>query len=437
MIKVAKFGGSSLANARQFKKVAAIIHKDNSIHYVIPSAPGKRFDDDIKVTDMLIACYQKANQNKDFSKDLQQIKNRYQEIIDNLHLTISLDSDFIDIKTTLQSNPTLDYAASRGEYLNGKIMASYLGFDFLDPKDCILFDETDHLLMDETIKKLQEVLVSKNKKTVIPGFFGSNREGEIKTFSRGGSDITGSLIANAVNADLYENWTDVSGFLVTNPSIVPNAKTIEIITYNELRELSYMGANVIHEEAIFPVRKDGITINIKNTNAPHDKGTLIMKETDRLPTYVITGIAGKKHFVAINIQKDLMNNEIGFGRKVLEVFEKNSISFEHAPTSIDSMSVYVHRSEFDEKHEKVVKELQETVHPDDIEVVGDLALIAIVGRQIRTNKGIASRIFQTLDNHDINIKMINHGASELNIIIGVKNNDFSSAIKAIYDEFID
>ena len=435
MKKVVKFGGSSLASAEQFKKVGAIIRSDAGRRFVVPSAPGKRFDKDTKVTDMLYACYALAAEGKDFGRELRQIEQRYQEIIDGLELKLSLEKEFSLIRENFAGKAGKDYAASRGEYLNGIVMANYLGYEFVDAAEVIVFCEDGSFDMDKTTEVLGERLKDM-KNAVIPGFYGALPDGHVITFSRGGSDITGSLVAAAIHADIYENWTDVSGFLVTDPRIVVNPEVIETITYRELRELSYMGATVLHEEAIFPVRKEGIPINIRNTNAPEDKGTLIVESTCRKPKYTITGIAGKKGFAALNIEKDMMNSEVGFGRKVLEVFEKNGISFEHMPSGIDTMTVFVHQSEFEEKEQKVLAGIHRAVSPDSIELESDLALIAVVGRGMRSNRGTAGRIFSALSHANVNVKMIDQGSSELNIIIGVKNSDFEAAIKAIYDIFI-
>ena len=356
MKKVVKFGGSSLASAEQFMKVGAIIRADESRRYVVPSAPGKRFSDDTKVTDMLYHCYELAEQSKAFNKQLNQIKDRYNEIIYGLKLDLSLDEDFEIIKKQFVAKAGSMYAASRGEYLNGKIMAKYLGYEFVDAANVIRFNK-DGSFDSETTNELLATYLDKIERAVIPGFYGAMKNGTVVTFSRGGSDITGSIVSKAVMADIYENWTDVSGFLVTDPRIVHNPEPIEAITYRELRELSYMGASVLHEDAIFPVRQAGIPINIKNTNSPEDKGTMIVEKTCHVPKYTITGIAGKKDFVAINIEKDMMNAEIGFGRKVLEAFEKYGISFEHMPSGVDTMTVIVHQSEFEEKEQKVLTEI--------------------------------------------------------------------------------
>ena len=435
MKKVVNFGGSSLASAEQFKKVGAIIRSDAGRRFVVPSAPGKRFDKDTKVTDMLYACYALAAEGKDFGRELRQIEQRYQEIIDGLELKLSLEKEFSLIRENFAGKAGKDYAASRGEYLNGIVMANYLGYEFVDAAEVIVFCEDGSFDMDKTTEVLGERLKDM-KNAVIPGFYGALPDGHVITFSRGGSDITGSLVAAAIHADIYENWTDVSGFLVTDPRIVVNPEVIETITYRELRELSYMGATVLHEEAIFPVRKEGIPINIRNTNAPEDKGTLIVESTCRKPKYTITGIAGKKGFAALNIEKDMMNSEVGFGRKVLEVFEKNGISFEHMPSGIDTMTVFVHQSEFEEKEQKVLAGIHRAVSPDSIELESDLALIAVVGRGMRSNRGTAGRIFSALSHANVNVKMIDQGSSELNIIIGVKNEDFEPAIQAIYNIFV-
>ena len=428
MKKVVKFGGSSLANAEQFKKVGDIIRSEESRRYVVPSAPGKRFDGDIKVTDMLYGCYEAAEKGEDFADKLVAIKERYYEIIRGLELTLSLEDEFKKIEEDFRGQAGIEYAASRGEFLNGKVMAAYLGYEFVDAAEVIRFDKKGNLLADETDKLLGKKL-SKCEKAVIPGFYGAMADGTVRTFSRGGSDVTGSLVAKAIHADLYENWTDVSGFLVTDPRVVVNPEVIEAITYRELRELSYMGATVLHEDAIFPVRKEGIPINIRNTNRPEDKGTLIVESTCKKPKFTITGIAGKKGFCSINIEKSMMNSEVGFGRKVLQVFEDQGISFEHIPSGIDTMTVYVHQDEFEEKEQQVVAGIHRAVQPDFIEMESDLALIAVVGRGMKSTRGTAGRIFSALAHANVNVKMIDQGSSELNIIIGVENRDFEKAVR--------
>lgn len=435
MKKVVKFGGSSLASAEQFCKVREIIHADKSRRFVVPSAPGKRFSGDTKVTDMLYACYNAASANSDISGKIASIQARYQEIIDGLGLELSLDEEFAKIKKAFEEQAGSDYAASRGEYLNGILMAAYLGYEFVDAAEVICFDE-DGVFDAEKTDRVMRGRLDGLENAVVPGFYGAMPDGSIKTFSRGGSDITGSIVARAIHADLYENWTDVSGFLVTDPHIVKDPVTIETITYRELRELSYMGATVLHADSIFPLRKEGIPINIKNTNRPQDPGTLIVESTCHRPKYTITGIAGKKGFCAINIEKDQMNSEIGFGRKVLQVFEENGISFEHVPSGIDTFTVLVHQSEFMEKEQSVISGIHRAVNPDTLDLEADLALIAVVGRGMRANRGTAARIFAALAHANINVKMIDQGSSELNIIIGVHNEDFEAAVKAIYDIFV-
>lgn len=436
MKKVVKFGGSSLASAAQFEKVGEIIRADENRKYVVPSAPGKRYSNDTKVTDMLYAAYALAEEDEDFSKELDHITVRYQEIIDGLKLHLSLEKEFQEIAENFKEKAGENYAASRGEYLNGIIMANYLGYEFIDAAEVVFFGENGTFLPEKT----EEVLSKRLKdcdRAVIPGFYGARLDGVIQTFSRGGSDITGSIVAKAAQADVYENWTDVSGFLIADPRVIKNPKGIDTITYRELRELSYMGATVLHEDAIFPVRKAGIPINIRNTNVPEDAGTWIVESTCQKPKYVITGIAGKKGFCSINIDKDMMNSEIGFGRKVLQVFEENGISFEHTPSGIDTMTVFVHQSEFAEKEQSVLAGLHKVVQPDSVDLESDLALIAVVGRGMRATRGTAGRIFSALAHANVNVKMIDQGSSELNIIIGVNNEDFEEAIKAIYAIFVE
>ena len=435
MKKVVKFGGSSLASAEQFKKVGDIIRADESRKYVVPSAPGKRFSEDTKVTDMLYGCYAVAEAGKDFSKELKAIKARYEEIIKGLGLKLSLDEEFSTIEKNFKEKAGSDYAASRGEYLNGIIMAAYLGYNFIDSAEVIFFDENGNFDADKTQKVLGKRL-SKENRAVIPGFYGANPDGSVRTFSRGGSDVTGSIVAKAAQVDLYENWTDVSGFLVADPRIIKHPKVIKTITYKELRELAYMGASVLHEDAIFPVRQAGIPINIRNTNAPEDAGTMIVKSTCHTPEYVITGIAGTKGFVAVNIEKDMMNAEIGFGRKVLTVFEENGVSFEHMPSGIDTMTIFVDQAGFEGKEQQILAGIDRAVKPDVVDLESDLALIAVVGRGMKATRGTAGRIFSALAHAKVNVKMIDQGSSELNIIIGVSNCDFEAAIKAIYDTFV-
>ncbi len=436
MRKVVKFGGSSLASAKQFRKAGDIVRADKARRFVIPSAPGKRSNSDTKVTDLLYQCYDAASAGTAYKKILNQIRDRYDEIINGLNLNLNLDHEFRNIEENFVKGIGRDYAASRGEYLNGILMANYLGFEFIDAAEVIFFDEHGNFLASETNTELSERL-EHVERAVIPGFYGSVlHNGLIRTFSRGGSDVTGSIVARAIHADLYENWTDVPGFLVADPHIIENPEVIETITYRELRELAYMGASVLHEDAIFPVRKEGIPINIRNTNKPDSKGTLIVESTCRKPRFVVTGIAGKKGFCVVNIEKAMMNSEIGFGRRVLQVFEKYGISFEHMPSGVDTMSIIVHQSEFEDYEQSVVAGIHRAVEPDCVELESDLALIAVVGRGMKASRGVAGRLFAALGHARVNVKMIDQGSSELNIIVGVRNEDFETAIRVIYDIFI-
>lgn len=435
MKKVVKFGGSSLANAEQFKKVGNIIRSEEDRRYVIPSAPGRRFSSDTKVTDMLYDCYHQAESGKDFSGTLSNIRERYDEIIRGLDLDLNLDDEFKTIAENFKNKVGIDYAASRGEYLNGRVMAVYLGYEFVDAAEVVAFDENGNF-DDRRTDKIMGAKLDSIERAVIPGFYGAKPDGSIKTFSRGGSDITGSLVAKAVHADLYENWTDVSGFLMADPRIINDPVTISTITYREMRELSYMGATVLHEDAVFPLRKEGIPINVRNTNKPEDPGTMVVESTCNKPKFTITGIGGKKGFASITIEKAMMNAEVGFGRKVLEVFEDSGMTFEHTPSGIDTFSVFVNQHEFEPHEQQIIAGLHRNVHPDMIELESDLALIAVVGRGMRRTRGTAGRIFSALAHAHVNVKMIDQGSSELNIIIGVENRDFETAIKAIYDIFV-
>ena len=437
MKKIVKFGGSSLADATQFKKVAKIIKSDESRRFVVPSAPGKRFSEDIKVTDLLYQAYN-AKDNKTFETIFNQIKHRFQNIIDELNLDLSLENEFKVIKKAFLEKVGIDYAASRGEYLNGIVLANYLGFEFIDASEVIFIDENGNY--DET--KTDPILskrLSKVKNAVIPGFYGSLNDGskKIKTFSRGGSDVTGSIVARNGHVDLYENWTDVSGFLMADPRIVENPMQIKEITYRELRELSYMGASVLHEEAVFPVRNAGIPINIKNTNDPEDSGTLIVSSRENSSNRTLTGIAGRKNFTVISIEKAMMNTELGFCRKVLSVLEQNNVSFENMPSGIDSVCVVISDSELKNKLEILVDEIKRSCNPDSVVVHPNMALIATVGAGMANKKGVAVKVFDALSQADINVRMIDQGSSEINILIGIENEDFEKGINAIYNSFSD
>ena len=436
MKKVVKFGGSSLADAKQFAKVGEIIRSDSSRVYVVPSAPGKRNDNDIKVTDLLYECYELAKDGKNFYEPFLAVKDRYNEIIQGLNLNLSLTESFDEIENKLLNSPEKDYTASRGEYLNGLIMANYLGFEFIDASEVIFFDENGNFDDEKTNSILSPKLEEINN-AVIPGFYGLGHDGKIKTFSRGGSDITGSIVASACRAGVYENWTDVSGLLMADPHIVSNPSVIKNITYRELRELSYMGASVMHEDAIFPVKKAGIPINIRNTNSPDDAGTWIVENTARRSKYTITGIAGRKNFCSIMIAKDLMHSQPDFYRKVVQCFEENNIPLEHLPSGIDTMTVIVQESKFIEHEQEVLSRISKIVEPESLEIESGISLIAVVGRSMKSQTGTAAKIFRALADSRINVRMIDQGASELNIIVGVLNEDFERAIRSIYHIFVD
>ncbi|EOR25876.1 MULTISPECIES: aspartate kinase [Clostridium] len=431
---VTKFGGSSLADANQFRKVREIILSDDRRKFVIPSAPGKRNSKDFKITDLLYLCHAHIESGIPLDDVFNLISNRYKAIVCELEISLDIDNYLQKIKNDIENGASKEYAASRGEYLNGIILATYLNFKFIDAKDVIIFNKYGSLDTDATYKALNSVL-SKSEKSVIPGFYGSDSNANIVTFSRGGSDVTGALIAASINADLYENWTDVSGFLMADPRIVKNPMQIKKITYRELRELSYMGASVLHEESVFPVRNAGIPINIKNTNMPLDPGTLIVKDMEPDYDNPIKGIAGKKDFTVISIEKAMMNTELGFCRKVLSILEQNCISFENMPSGIDTVCVVISDSQLKNKTDILVDEIRRTCTPDSIVVHPNMALIATVGNGMSSNKGIAAKIFSALSSNNINIRMIDQGSSEINILIGIENDDFEKGINAIYNSF--
>lgn len=438
-VKVVKFGGSSLADADHFRQVARIIKDDPTRRYVVPSAPGKRVKGDTKVTDLLYRCYEliKAREPREvIDAAYEKITERYNAIIADLGMTFDLSGELEYVKNAMLHSSGRDYAASRGEYLNAMILAKYLGYEFVDAENVIFFKENGTLDEEKTDEALAAEL-SRTPRAVIPGFYGAMPNGTIKTFSRGGSDITGSIVARAVKADLYENWTDVSGFMMADPRIVKDPLIIKEITYRELRELSYMGATVLHEDAVFPVRTAGIPINIRNTNRPSDPGTMIVAHPTSFDSdTVITGIAGKKGFSVLTIEKDLMNAEIGFGRKVLEVFEDNDISFEHLPSGIDTMSVVVASSVLEDRRDRLMQSISRAVRPDSVFIEDNLALVAVVGRGMIKAKGTAARVCDALARADVNIRMIDQGSSELNIIVGISEDEYEAAVKAIYEEFV-
>ncbi|MBE6601380.1 MAG: aspartate kinase [Ruminococcaceae bacterium] len=434
-LKVVKFGGSSLADAAQFRKVAAIVKADPDRHFVVASAPGKRYSNDVKVTDMLYHCFEMVQNRQDITEYYEQICERYNAIIRDLGLNFDITGELEYIRNAIMHHSGRDFAASRGEYLNSLILAKFLGFDFIDAESVVFFRENGSYDDEKTNEELSREL-KKHKYAVIPGFYGVMPNGTIKTFSRGGSDITGSIVARAAGAELYENWTDVSGCLMADPRIVKNPKPIKTITYRELRELSYMGASVLHEDAIFPVRYAGIPINIRNTNEPEAPGTMIVSETDEYDSeMIITGIAGKPGFSVLSVEKDMMNSEIGFGRKILDVLEDNDMPFEHLPSGVDTMSVVVGTAYLADRRERILASIQKRVRPDSIVIEDGLALLAVVGRGMVKAKGTAVRVFSAISKADVNIRMIDQGSSELNIIVGVEENDLHRALIAIYDEF--
>lgn len=434
-IKVAKFGGSSLADAEQFRKVKTIIESDPARRYVVPSAPGKRGGDDEKVTDLLYRCYREASSGGEYRPTFAAIRRRYQEIIDELGLSVTLDAEFAKMEQAFLGQAGEAYAASRGEYLNGILLADFLGYAFVDAAEVIRFDK-DGIFEEERTNFFLKKKLETVERAVIPGFYGADDAGNIHTFSRGGSDVSGALVARAVHADLYENWTDVSGFLLADPAIIDHPRKIDAMTFGELRELAYRGATVLHEEAVYPVRREGISIHIRDTNHPEASGTLIcrkLREEDEVP---ITGIAGRKHFAAVSIAKNCMNSQPGFVKKLLEAFEENAISFEHIPSGIDTVSVILPKEEYEEKEDAITESLRRHLAPDKIEVDRDLALVTVVGKGMRSVSGIAATFFTCLGVANVNIKMIDMGSNEVNCTIGVKNEDFERAIRALYGALV-
>ncbi|MDR2296062.1 MAG: aspartate kinase [Clostridiales Family XIII bacterium] len=435
-LKVAKFGGSSVADAIQIEKTRKIIEADPERRYVVVSAPGKRFDSDNKITDLLYLCKAQIDLSAPYDQVFQVIVDRFTATALALGLAVKPAERFAEIKARFESEPSADYIASRGEYMSAIILAEYLGCDFVDTAELIRFDKKGRLLYDETIAALK-VALSKTERAVLPGFYGSGPDGKIKTFSRGGSDITGALVAGAADADVYENWTDVSGFLVADPRIVKNAKAIDRISYMELRELSYMGASVLHENAVYPARRAGIPINIRNTNEPDNPGTIITAdEGDRDPENIITGIAGNKDFAVIAVYKSMMSTEVGFVRKLLSVFEDYDIPIEHIPSGVDTVSIVIAKKYLGDRLPEIIEEFERKLRPDSVEVFEEMALIATVGKGMAARPGVSAALFSALYEAGVNIRMIDQGSSEMNIIVGVENKDFETAIKAIYRAFI-
>lgn len=426
-----------MANAETLKKVREIVFAEESRRFVVVSAPGKRNKDDVKVTDALYRCYDELVSEGNCKEAFAVIRKRFTDIATELGLSLDIKSVLDKTEKEIEERKSAEFTASRGEYLAAIVTAEYLGFEFADAADMVRFDSEGKLNEEYTDDKVKSRL--KNvKNAVIPGFYGKNSDGEIKTFSRGGSDITGSVIARGVKADLYENWTDVSGFLVCDPRIVPECKPIRQVTYKELRELSYMGASVLHAEAIFPVMRGKIPINIRNTFKPQEEGTMIVPN-ERYSAEngsVITGIAGRKHFTVLSIEKSMMNSEVGFIRKVLSVIEHHGLCVEHVPSGIDTLSVILASEQLkDGVLSDIVNEVRENVSPDYIHVIENISLIATVGHGMTRRSGTAAKIFRALADAGINVRMIDQGSSELNIIIGVADTDYEKCIRAIYYAF--
>lgn len=438
MIKVVKFGGSSLADAAQFQKVKQIIAADDARRFVVVSAAGRRRKDDNKITDLLYLCHAHLKYSVNCDPIFQMIEERFLAIKNDLQLSYPIEKDLSYLKSALRKNIPLDYLVSRGEYLTAKLMAEYLGYTFLDAKDFIYFSYDGQIDFIKT-KEMMEYHLSKHDHFVIPGFYGAMPDGQVRIMARGGSDITGAIVAKVVDADVYENWTDVSGILMADPRIVENPKRIDKITYSELRELSYMGANVLHEDAIFPVKEKNIPINIRNTNDPENPGTLIMEDDNDTLTNAspITGIAGSRDFTVVAIYKNHMSNEVGIVRRALEVFERYQISIEHIPSGIDSFSIVVNSADIKDKIYDIVAQVKENCRPDKVKVINDIALIATVGRHMSSRPGISGQLFAELGKNDINIRMIAQGSDEINIIVGVENKDFEKTTKVIYNRFVD
>ena len=439
-IKVAKFGGSSVADGIQLTKTKEIIREDPDRKYIVVSAPGKRYEGDNKITDILYLCKTHIEHNLPYDQLFQVVVDRYMAVEVNLGVKVDLLKYFEKIRENLRKNPSADYIASRGEYLNAVLVAAFLEYDFVDTANLIKFDEKGRLLTEETDKALAEEL-AKHERAVLPGFYGSTPDGEIKTFSRGGSDITGALVARAVHADVYENWTDVSGFLMADPRIVENPKQIRAISYKELRELSYMGASVLHEDAIYPARMANVPINIRNTNQPEDPGTFITAEVSEdyrsEQNHIITGIAGNRDFTVVALYKNMMSSERGFVRKILDILDDYDINFEHLPSGIDTVSVVMANKAINGRLDEVLDEFRTRLRPDSIDVFEDMALIATVGHGMSYRQGVSAKLFEALAAAGVNIRMIEQGSSEMNIIVGVENKDFEKAIRAIYEAFVE
>ncbi|MBN2435081.1 MAG: aspartate kinase [Spirochaetes bacterium] len=435
---VCKFGGSSVADTEQFKKIKNIINSDSKRKIIVVSAPGKRNSKETKLTDLFYSTYDLATKGVDISGPWSLICERYLEITKELGLKTEINGDLLKLEKQLRETPdevTSDYLVSRGEFLCARIMAEYLEAEFVDSYPLIKFDSR-YRVLDQSYQDIRESLSDDSKIYVVPGFYGSDTKGNLKTFTRGGSDITGAILAKACDAEVYENWTDVSGLLMADPRIVDNARPMAYVSYREIRELSYSGASVLHDEAIAPCRDKDIKINIRNTNFPEDSGTMIGPEPEGAKQ-VITGIAGRTAFSMIHIEKSMMNKERGFGRKVLGILENHNLSYEHSPTGIDSMSIVLDSKSFADVEDDVLEDIRLEMNPDSIKVIDNLALIATVGHGMAHKVGVAAKLFGALAEEKINVRVIDQGSSELNIIIGIDENDYEKSIKAIYKAFVD
>ena len=437
MSKVCKFGGSSLASAEVFKKVKDIVTADKERHIVVVSAPGKRFKEDDKVTDLLYICHAHLKYNASCKDIFERIKERYRAIYTGCGLSQDIEAEFNAIEEKLTKKTSVDYIVSRGEYLNARLMAEYLGYTFVDSANWLFFNYDGKVDYERSYYALRTI-VEHHPRVVIPGFYGTTPDGAIHTFSRGGSDVTGAIAAAAVEAECYENFTDVSGVMMADPRIVDSPKSIARITYDELRELSHMGAEVLHEETVFPVRQKNIPLYIKNTNDPAADGTLIMESFDEgvcAKDHFVTGVSGKKNYTIITISKTLMNAELGYIRRALEIFEQYKLPIEHLPTGVDCFSVVLPSAPLEHKLHNLVTEITARLSPDSVKVTPDTSLIAVVGRRMALNPGVSGKIFAALGENNINVRLIEQGADEINIMIGVADSDFNRAIQVLYDSF--
>lgn len=435
MIKIAKFGGSSVATAEQFKKVKAIVDSDSDRKFVVVSAIGKRFDGDNKITDLLLLVNAHIQYHVDCTSLLADIEQRFVDIADGLGITWPVAEKFETFAGNIKKHSP-EYIVSRGEWFTAHILAEYLGLKFVDAADVIVFHHDGTVDVERTASRLKEVVVREGA-FVLPGFYGATVDGSIKLFKRGGGDITGAIVARCINADVYENWTDVSGFLSADPRVVDDPRSIRRITFDEMRELSYMGASVLQEEAIFPVREVGIPILIKNTNRPEDRGTIISETAEvGANEHLITGVAGKKDFLAVHVKKAHMSNEVGVISRALNIFERYGVSVEHIPTGVDSFGVVVAADEVRDTIYSIVADIRREIKPDDITMLDKIALISVVGRNMSRRSGTSGKIFGVLGNAGINIRMITQSSEEISIIMGVDNSDFERAIKVIYEGFV-